>query len=114
MQEPYVLPRCADYVFGDIVVTICRSRLYRVIWKGSLTTLVIWAGWRCARPITRYSFAILQAIQELEKLVCGPVAPLPAAGRRCLRKSFLLHCECRFDIDLRGFHRFMSEPQRNH
>jgi hypothetical protein len=59
-------------------------------------------------------FPALQAIQEVEKLVCRPVASLLAAGRRCLRKSFLLHRECRFDIDLRGFHGFMSEPQRNH
>ncbi|AAP85889.1 putative integrase/recombinase (plasmid) [Cupriavidus necator H16] len=75
---------------------------------------------RCALVVepspvtTRHSFVALQSIQEAEKFVCRPVASWLAVSQRCLRKSLLLHRKCRFEIDLRGFHRFMPEPQCNH
>ena len=47
-------------------------------------------------------------------MVCRPVASWLAVWRRCLRNGFLLHRKRRVKIDLRGFYRFMSEPQRDH
>ena len=72
------------------------------------------ASRKAALCITRHSLSILQTVQEAEELVCRPVANRLALWRRCLRKGLLLHRKGCFEIDLRGFHRFMPEPQRDH
>lgn len=73
-----------------------------------------WSRSRSAQAITRHSLLYLQTIEKAEELVSRFVAPWLAVPWGCLRKSLLLHCERCIEIDLRGFHRLMSEPQRNH
>jgi site-specific recombinase XerD len=59
-------------------------------------------------------FSTLQTIQEGKQLVSRLIAPWSAARRGGLGKGLLLHRQCRVEIDLRGLHRFVSEPQCNH
>ena len=56
----------------------------------------------------------LQTVQEREESVARFVAAAFSIRRGCLRQRFLLHRKCRLEIDLRGFHPFVTEPQRNH
>ena len=66
------------------------------------------------QAITRHSFQDLQTVQEAKELVPRLIASWFAVRRRRLCKCLLLHRERRFEIDLRGLHRFVSEPQCNH
>jgi len=73
-----------------------------------------WSQSRSAQAITRHSLLYLQTIEKAEELVSRFVAPWLAVLWGCLRKSLLLHCERCIEIDLRGLHRLMSEPQCDH
>ncbi|WP_240975229.1 tyrosine-type recombinase/integrase [Paraburkholderia aromaticivorans] len=66
-----------------------------------------------AQAITRHNLVRLKTVQEAEEFVCRLEASWRAASRSCFRKGLFLHRKGRFDIDLRGFHRFMPEPQRD-
>jgi site-specific recombinase XerD len=58
-------------------------------------------------------FYALQTVEETKQLVSWLISPRLAARRLCFRKGPLLHCESCFEINLRGLHRLMSEPQCN-
>jgi site-specific recombinase XerD len=66
----------------------------------------------CSR-VTRHNLEGLKTVQEVEELVCRLETSWLAVSRSCLLKGLFLHRKGRFDIDLRGFHRFMPEPQRD-
>src|SRR5437879_7139530 len=55
----------------------------------------------------------LQGIQEGEQLIFGTVGSGSSLVRGGLGKDLLLQCEVSVEVDLRGFDRFMSEPQRD-
>ena len=81
-----------------------RSELFEESWPQS----------RSAQAITRHSLLYLQTIEKAEELVSRFVAPWLAVPWGCLRKGLLLHCERCIEIDLRGLHRLMPEPQCDH
>jgi hypothetical protein len=106
------------YVPKDIDATIYPSRLCRVMWRdlGDRSTIAARNANRVDQsPDIVFSvFSALQTVEEPEQLVSRLIAPRSSVWRQCFRKSPLLHCECGFEIDLRGLHRLMSKPQRNH
>lgn len=71
-------------------------------------------GAKQAIPFPDIVCLILQAVQEGQELICWSVATRLTLWRRCLRKGLLFHRKSGFEIDLRGFHRFMPEPQGDH
>ena len=59
-------------------------------------------------------FSFLQAVEETEQLISGSIAGRPAIWWCCLGESLLFHRQRCLQIDLRCFHRLMSEPQCDH
>ena len=53
----------------------------------------------------------LQTVEEAKQLIPRSIATGSAIQRCGLGERLLLHGECGLEIDLRGFHRFMPEPQ---
>jgi len=64
--------------------------------------------------IANIVLATLQALEEPEELIAWVITGRSAIGRYGSRKRLLLHLQRRLQIDLRGLHRLMAEPQRNH
>src|SRR5713226_2667755 len=64
--------------------------------------------------IVRHSFLVLQAIQEAKQLVPRPIATESALQWCRLRERLLFHGQRGLEIDLRGVHRFMPEPEGDH
>src|SRR5712691_4574282 len=56
-------------------------------------------------------FPPLQALEKGQKLIIWPITSRRTIGRRGLGQDFLLQREVRLEVDLRGFDRFMPEPQ---
>ena len=50
----------------------------------------------------------LQAFEESQQLVVGPVATRPSVGRRGLGQNFLLEGEIGIEVNLGGFDGFMA------
>lgn len=56
----------------------------------------------------------LQTVQEREDSVAGSIPAGLCIRRGCPRKCFLFHGECRLEVNLCGFHAFVTEPQRDY
>ena len=64
--------------------------------------------------ITRHSFSLLQAFEESQELIIRAITPRFTFDRYGLGQDVLLHLEVCLEVNLRGLHRFMPEPKRNH
>jgi integrase/recombinase XerD len=87
--------------------------------SGSQRALRIWTGKFRSHPVRprRWRDIVrcrLQTVQEREESVARLIPAGFCIRRGGPRKGFLLHGKCRFEVNLRGFNTFATEPQRDY